>query len=1330
MKRIITVVTVLLSILPSCTKDEDKGIQSIKGITISSQGQHGSISSIAEDQSGTIWFGTRGNGLFRYDGSSYIRYAHDRSGISVLSDHINSVIVDSDGLTWIGTQKGVNVLDSRTGEMSTPRINDLNNYVTGVFESRTGRILITTQAGLHAYDRTSGSFNKIIPFKESSFVSFHETEDGAIWVIYNTFIDHYDSSYSHLETYKLPNSVYSSVYDGSGRFYLRGSKRVICFDTARKRLVELPAELRALDPERISMMTGFGEESMLIVEKGVHYCYNFYSDELIPEDSSVFPYDIPYDDFRPSFIYKGKSGSVWAATNDGGIISLKPSSSDPYDLLLKKFPDFSPRSIHSDGRTLLFVNGGNRLVSYDLVNGEIRTERIHDILGDEDESIFYGLYWNHQYNKVFIYSLKAVFEITPDKEGRFRHIHTYTADSIYTITSLTVDGKGNLWVGCMDNSNLYFAPTDLDSKHVGLTKLAFNPEGSRIYTTALTTMRSGDVLVAYTDIGLAIVSSGTQNIRFVKLSDKYKQMYIDALCEDRDGNIWAGTSDVGLFVYDPSAGSVVMPEQFEEKYISSIVNDSEGHVLVSTGPAIYSFDAGKKTFIPIWISGDDVSNSRIHMYSFNDGHVLISAGHKFSSMDIASINHQSVPKSFSVCLSDNNSNVIRFIDSSEFADGKVRIRLPQNQNNIELSVFTPNFIDGQLVYGIDARDITNGINPSLNIPRFPLFNLKYGRQRVDMSITNIDNSANSDVESLVLFIKRPWFISTAALVFMSLLLLALLITIMQLIVKVKEKKLEAEHIQMEKDLQAKMDEDNIDFFANMSHELRTPLTIISGAISTMSKEEGVPASQLKLQNIIQRNSDRMLRLISQMLDFNKLEHNKLPLEVSETDVDAMIEDVVDMFTIGADQKEITLSINGPEEEIKSWLDADKFEKIMCNLLSNALKFTPFKGSITVRYRLESDIFPIFPGKASGSKGNYLVVDVADSGIGIPQDSLDIIFERFGQAFPSQKNGGTGIGLYFAKSMIELHHGFIKVTNNNGAVFTFALPVDRDAYSDYERAAKNDQRKSIDRNLYLSEYTMHQDSTPAKSDTTILVIDDDYEITYFLKSLLSPHYKVLSSFDAMGGYKLIESEEPDIIISDIMMLDMDGLQLCKMVKDNIDMCHIPFILLTAKDTVQNQIEGLKSGADAYIIKPFDPDYLLAMIESQLRNRENARKIVGNSTKVEETVEETISAKDKRFLEKLYQLFEDNLSNNEINAADFADVCGISRTKFFYKVKSLTGMTPSDYFRTYRLNRAAELLKEDKYKIAGIAEICGFSSPSHFSSSFKKQFGMLPSEYINQ
>lgn len=1300
------------------------------GTTISSNGQYRSISTILEDNQGLIWFGTAGNGLFRFDGSNYLRYSTSEAGDGLLSKHINSVFIDSEGKMWVGTQKGVNLCDNKSNRFTTIPVEDANNYVIRVLEDRTGRILITTQTSVLSYDKESMSFKKNISIKERTFVDMIMGDDGSAWLVYDSFIDKYDRDFNFRGSFSSPAPIRSAMNDGSGNFFLRTRNGFLTFDISSGKYVPASDKLQNVDPSKVSFVGKFGTTSVIIVADGTHYYYNFANDRILSDADAEFPYNVPADKASLSHIFRSKSGSVWAVADNNSIVNLTADNSNPYRQLCKEFTDVSVREMYSDGQIVCFLNHGQELVTYDIQSRAIRRDNISDIIG-QTNARRYTLYRTWTYDGFFIFSSNKVYEISSDGKGGYKLVRTYACPPNTTIFSITVDRRSTLWAGCQNSSNLFHASLEGSSKTVEFEEMPIDPGTSRVYISKLITLRNGNIVAGYTDIGLGILNPSTGKMEFAKLSDKYNQMYIYYMCEDAEGDIWVGTTDVGIMKYSPAKGTTEQRKEYEDTYISCITRDARNRILFVADNTIWSYDGTDGSYKKLWKLEKNHSLTSVRVFPLANDNLIINADGNLIPTDYYSILHQAIPNHFSVALADENGEVLNFFDKTTFEKDEVKIILPQTRNNLQLSFFTPKFTNYPVLFTYRLRKGSNDFSTSFNSPVINLSNLSYGRHKIDLKITDLEGSESSKVETVNIYIKRPWLISQAAMMIYILLVLVLLFTIMRLLLQIKEKKMEAESILREKELQSQLDNENIDFFANMSHELRTPLSIISAASETLAKDDPHTSSQLKLQKIIQRNSDRMLKLVSQMLDFNKLEHNKLPLSVVQTDIKPIISEIVGNFTPGAAQKGINLSIDGPDEPMTTWIDEDKFEKIIYNLLSNAIKFTPVNGSINVKYYASNDVASIFPDKKDSiDNGQYLVVEVADTGIGIPEDSLTYIFERFGQAFPSQKSGGTGIGLYFAKAMVELHHGFIKAGNKDGAVMTLAIPMSKDAYSEIERTAKPDQRQSIDRKNYLSEYTIHNDDIKQKSDFTVLVIDDDYEIINFLTTILQPFYKVVSSYDAMGGYKMIETENPDIIISDIMMAEMDGLQLCRMIKDDINICHIPLILLTAKDTVANQIEGLNCGANAYIVKPFDPAYLLAMIGSLLRNRDNVKQILNTKTEVDQTVSESISGKDKILLEQIYKLFEDNLSNTDVNAADFADECGISRTKFFYKVKSLTGMTPSDYFRTYRLNRAIELLKEDKYKISAIAQMCGFGSPSHFSALFKKQFGMLPSEYINK
>ena len=1301
----------------------------IPGVFVADPNPSYHVISITEDMQGMTWLGTDGTGLFRYDGSSYVRFAPGEDEGTIPSGHVSALLSDSKGTLWVGTQTGITRLERGLGRFVRYQLDDNNSYVTRVLEDPSSRIFITTQTGLFLCDEASGSFHKVIPFKEGALISAIVSDYDSIWIVYSSGIERYDTSFKLLGAYPSPAPVRSAVFAEDGLMYLLGLSEVLCFDTDLGRFIPAPEALRSLKAGDMTAMHDYSGQGLILVDaESVHYYYDRQTQALLPESDPLFPYDAPHLG-RLLFLYQGPSGVIWEVNTDGGFKSVPPGNTNPYRHLCRETEGVAVRDAASDGRHVWFIQDGVTLVTYDIASREIRRDDIGRIIGDRSGQQYYYMYWSKYYGRLFLYDSYTVYLLSVDEAGAYHVEQSFTKGPGTAISSITVDRRRTLWVSCQFDPDLYYITRGKPDRHLQLEKKEMQPELSNLYISALYTLRNGDIVAAYTDIGLAIIDANTGDVRYVKLSDKYKQMYIHSLYEDEQGRIWAGTSDIGLLIYDPATGTVEQPAEFERKNIRTIGSDTRGHTIFMHESTLYSYTPRTREFHTIWKTSDSAPDRNGRVFPFDDGYLLINSGRRFVAIEADASRSAPAPERFDVALSGDNAQALALFAAERFGAGIPRIRIPHTQRNLRLTVMAPNYSDTPLQYRYRSKGLTDGWQASFNEPTIALNNTSFGKHRIDLQVADVTGGTASQVESVVLQIRRPPFWSIAAMILYAALFLALVTAIFLLAFQANKRHLEAERIQKEKEFQEQMNQDNIDFFANMSHEFRTPLSIISAAVTTMENDPSNSPAQVRLERIIQRNSDRMLKLVSQMIDFNKLEHNKLPLSVQLTDANDSVREIVDIFSVGAEQKGISLSVEGADHPLLTWLDRDKFEKIMYNLLSNAMKFTPPHGSITVRSRVSGNIASDFPDRTAAD-GDYLVVEVADTGIGIPEDSLSLIFERFGQAFPSQKQGGTGIGLYFAKAMVEIHHGFIKAANDNGAVFTFAVPMSQSAYSDYERSAKEDSGQSLDNKRYLSEYTSRPEQRHAKTDTTILVIDDDYEIVYFLETILSPHYRVIPTFDAMNGYKMIESEEPDIVISDIMMYDTDGLQLCKMVKENINICHIPFILLTAKSTVANQIEGLNAGADSYIVKPFDPDYLLAVIGSLLRNRDNARKLLGSSTRVGKTLGEAISTRDKKLLETVYRLFEENLANTDINAADFAEECGISRTKFFYKVKALTGMTPTDYFRTYKLNRAAELLKEDKYKIAGIAEMCGFSSASHFAMSFKKQFGVLPSEYLDK
>jgi DNA-binding response OmpR family regulator/anti-sigma regulatory factor (Ser/Thr protein kinase) len=502
--------------------------------------------------------------------------------------------------------------------------------------------------------------------------------------------------------------------------------------------------------------------------------------------------------------------------------------------------------------------------------------------------------------------------------------------------------------------------------------------------------------------------------------------------------------------------------------------------------------------------------------------------------------------------------------------------------------------------------------------------------------------------------------------------------------------------------------------------------MIAGPVGQLAKSDSIDGEERSLLSIAQRSIQRMFKLVNQLMDFNKLENDSLRLSVEQIDVVKLMNDICDTFEFNAKEKGLTLNRFGMEDQLMAWTDGDKLEKIVSNLLSNALKFTPRGGRIDVQLDVVD---------------NKVKVSVADTGKGIPEEQCENIFKRYYQLDNQTKavvNWGTGIGLYYARRLAELHHGSLTAGNRQegtGAVFTLVYPMNEQAYTQEERRPLEGDGVADYRIVdspasvapHLSSLTSHL-SNDDDNRPTILIVDDDTEIINYMRLLFSNDYRLITCLDADTALEEMRAEEPNIVLSDVAMPGKDGYQLCQEIKQDIQLSHIPVILVTAKITAENQVEGLNVGADAYVTKPFEPAVLSALIQSQLKNRDRVRKLLIKATTTEdEGVDNALSEQDKHFMEELYKLMEEELSNSELDVTRITKMLYISRTKLYYKIKGLTGETPSSFFRTYKLNRAAELLKGGKHTVAEIADMTGFSTQSHFSVVFKKQFGVTPTEY---
>lgn len=651
------------------------------------------------------------------------------------------------------------------------------------------------------------------------------------------------------------------------------------------------------------------------------------------------------------------------------------------------------------------------------------------------------------------------------------------------------------------------------------------------------------------------------------------------------------------------------------------------------------------------------------------------------------------------------------------------INLKYDQNGFSISFAALDYSESERLhhyYKLDGFD-QYWINAHNNKEAY-YANLPAGTYTFRVRITQNDQSTIVGENAIrVIVHPAPWATWWAYTFYLiaGITILAFFIRAMWRIRVEKQAVLRAEQAKAQEQFINKM---NMSFFANISHEFRTPLTMISGPISLLYSSSDITGENKNLLRIVQRSVNRMLRLVNQMLDFNKLENDTLKLKVRPTEIVVFLKELTDIFRVNAGSKSITMITNGLEGSFIAWIDEDKIDKIFTNLMSNALKYTPAGGRINVNFDI-----------VSGEDAVQVVkIEVINTGQ-IPDDKLEKIFERYYQISDEHGgiyNWGTGIGLYYARSLARLHHGSLTASNlkdDNKVMFTLIVPVGQSAYSEAERSHEQVNQ--------LEAFPLEENPLPVKPDPdldkekkTIMVVDDDSEVAYYLEMLLGSDYQVVCRFNAESALEAITENAPDLILSDVVMPGKDGYWLCREIKESLQFCHIPVILVTAKTTIENQVEGLNVGADAYVTKPFEPHYLMALIKSLLNNREKTRSLLSRSTQTDKMDENVLSPQDNMFMTELYHLMESELSNPELDVTRMTQLLKISRTKFYYKVKGLTGENPSVFFKTYKLNRAAELLKEGKYTISEIADMTGFNTLSHFSKSFKQQFGIPPSEYL--
>ena len=591
-----------------------------------------------------------------------------------------------------------------------------------------------------------------------------------------------------------------------------------------------------------------------------------------------------------------------------------------------------------------------------------------------------------------------------------------------------------------------------------------------------------------------------------------------------------------------------------------------------------------------------------------------------------------------------------------------------------------------------------------------------------------DYNSYSEIKKLTIIISPPWYVSWWAKTIYC--LTAVIITIF-IIVQIRQRyrarQEMLEHIHAEQ-----LNEAKLQFFINISHEIRTPMSLIISPLQKLMATD-YDTERQQSYNIIYRNAERLLRLVNQLMDIRKIDKGQMQLKFQETDIVSFIQDLHYTFAYQANTKHIKLDFHSEVKELKAWIDPKNFDKVILNILSNAFKFTPENGNIQIRLCTGND-----PNAAEKALSRYFEISIEDDGIGINETELERIFDRFYQIRNSQNNSniGTGIGLHLTRSLVELHHGSITVENNQGTPgcrFIVRLPLGKEHLKpeEIDNSAVKQDSVHITTALPTTPLIETSPKTHSKSKYRVLIVEDDDEIRRYICQELGRDFHMQECRNGKEAFTYILKKTPDLIISDIMMPEMDGMTLCSKVKQNINTNHIPVILLTVKSREEDNLEGLSIGADAYITKPFSIEILRQSTFNLIKSRERLRNnFQGNQTQKERMQELEIESPDERLLDRIMKVINDNIANPELNVEMVAETVGTSRVHLHRKLKELTNQSTRDLIRNLRLKQAATLLAKKRQSINEVAALTGLTNVAYFSTAFKELYGMTPTAYMEQ
>ena len=1335
-KTIITAIAVLMCMpaLLACQQedrpDSNRDKDEEHGLVVAQELSNSRVQCIEEDATGQLWIATF-RGLNRYDGHEYHQYFCTEDTLGIPDNNVQGLLCDKQGQLWVATVNGVCRYTKQDNFERIPMQTSNRNARKLLMDSK-GRVMVYNGGEVLIYDENHHIFLPRISRQltnQSWGDCFINATDDILLVGPENILIYGGNDFKQRIEMNHPkgSGFYYFAMLENGLLLSSGNGTLMLFDTKARQEVPLSTEMqtRLLANGSAVQAACLLENNTILLNTSKNGLFelNLLAHTLYGEGDAGIT--IPVPDAYVTQIFQDSRKNIWLGTYDKGLFAdyyykEKFGGSDNY--LNRMIENSSVFAVAMDKQDNLWISTllkgvfvyhsatqkAEQIMIEGLPAGETKNA-VNHIFCDRD-----GLLWLSTANFV----MKCRYDGT--------RLHILGQWPVPMAMDFEQTDDGTIWVSTASTYILGFHPDSNEPE----PKQAFNVDYT--FIPSLLKLKNGQMLISAFYQNILQMDAKTGKLTQLEIPDMQRcirrSVYIPTdMHEDSNGNVWIGTVSNGLLRYSPKTKTMTRIGGLSCSDVASIEEGHQGNLWISTMKGLNRLDTKTGRITSLYkadgLAGDEFTDrascqlpNGSLVFGGTDGITM------FNPADIDTL--RDMPLKFSDLKIHNQ--LVRPAEGGPIEamlDSCQEIRLRHDQNSFSISFTALDFGEYERVHyyykldGFDSEWIDAGNSHTASYANLPSGHYTFRVRTTDSA----SDEAGSDERTVkVVVAPAPAFSWWAWLIYLVLggLLATYLYHNARRLVRARRA---ARQAQMEKEQEKRVNAMNMSFFANIAHEFRTPLTMIAGPVGQLAKSGSLDGEERSLLSIAQRSIQRMFKLVNQLMDFNKLENDTLRLSVEQLDVVKAMNDILDTFEFNAKEKGITIHRYGMEDKLQAWTDGDKLEKIVSNLLSNALKFTPRDGHIDVSLDTADDT---------------VKVTVADTGKGIPEEQQENIFKRYYQLDNQTKaivNWGTGIGLYYSRRLAELHHGSLTAGNRKegtGAVFTLIYPMTEQAYTAEERRPLEGDGVADYRiiDMPVSPQTNRQPQQSEDDRPTILVVDDDTEIINYMRLLFSQDYRLITCLDADTALEEMRAEEPNIVLSDVMMPGKDGYELCQEIKQDIQLSHIPVILVTAKITAENQVEGLNVGADAYVTKPFEPAVLSALIQSQLKNRERVRKLLTNATTTEEEgVENALSEQDKHFMEELYKLMEEELSNSELDVTRITKMLYISRTKLYYKIKGLTGETPSNFFRTYKLNRAAELLKSGRYTIAEIADKTGFSTQSHFSVVFKKQFGVTPSDY---